>query len=49
MTSQVHEKFDMSFTLEKVVPWGRSYEEYIDMFALTEAELGLRIEGVQEA
>ncbi|MFA5921988.1 MAG: class I SAM-dependent methyltransferase [Methylococcaceae bacterium] len=35
----------MSFTLEKVVPWGRSYEEYVAMFALTEAELGLRILG----
>lgn len=33
----------MSFTLEKVVPWGRSYDEYVDMFALTEADLGLRI------
>lgn len=35
----------MSFTLEKVVPWGRSYEEYVDMFALTEAELELGILG----
>lgn len=33
----------MSFTLEKVVPWGRSYDEYVDMFALTEADLGLRV------
>ncbi|MDP1659922.1 MAG: class I SAM-dependent methyltransferase [Methylotenera sp.] len=33
----------MSFTLEKVVPWGRSYDEYVDMFALIEADLGLRI------
>lgn len=35
----------MSFTLNKVVPWGRSYDEYISMFDLTEAELGLRILG----
>ncbi|HEY8095540.1 MAG TPA: SAM-dependent methyltransferase [Methylobacter sp.] len=35
----------MSFTLDKVVPWGRSYDEYISMFDLTEAELGLRILG----
>jgi len=33
----------MSFTLEKVVPWGRSYDEYVDMFALIETDLGLRI------
>ena len=35
----------MGFTLEKVVPWGRSYEEYVNMFGLTEADLGLRILG----
>lgn len=35
----------MSFTLDKVVPWGRSYREYLDMFALTEHDLGLRIVG----
>jgi hypothetical protein len=35
----------MGFTLDKVVPWGRSYDEYISMFNLTEAELGLRILG----
>jgi hypothetical protein len=35
----------MGFTLDKVVPWGRSYDEYISMFALTEAELKLRILG----
>lgn len=33
----------MSFSLEKVVPWGRSFQEYVEMFALTEAELQLRI------
>lgn len=35
----------MGFTLEKVVPWGRSYDEYVSMFGLTEADLGLRILG----
>lgn len=33
----------MGFTLDKVVPWGRSYDEYVAMFALTETELRLRI------
>jgi hypothetical protein len=33
------------FTLSEVVPWGRSFEEYRRMFALTDAELGLRILG----
>lgn len=45
MTLPVREKFKMSFTLEKIVPWGRSYEEYVAMFALTQAELGLPILG----
>ncbi len=44
-TSQIHEKFDMSFTLDKVVPWGRSYDEYLRMFALTENDLSRRILG----
>jgi len=35
----------MGFTLDKVVPWGRSYDEYLRMFDLTEAELGLRLLG----
>lgn len=35
----------MGFTLEKVVPWGRSYDEYVSMFDLTEADLELRILG----
>ncbi|MGE4561094.1 MAG: class I SAM-dependent methyltransferase [Desulfobulbus sp.] len=35
----------MGFTLETVVPWGRSYDEYVDMFDLSEADLGLRILG----
>lgn len=33
------------FTLDQVVPWGRSFDEYQRMFALTDAELGLRIIG----
>jgi hypothetical protein len=35
----------MGFTLDKVVPWGRSYDEYVSMFDLTEADLALRILG----
>lgn len=35
----------MGFTLEKVVPWGRSYDEYVSMFGLTEVDLALRILG----
>ena len=33
------------FTLDTVVPWGRSYEEYCRMFDLTQDELGRRIVG----
>jgi len=35
----------MAFTLDKVVPWGRSYAEYINMFGLTKADLACRILG----
>jgi hypothetical protein len=35
----------MGFTLDKVVPWGRSFDEYVSMFMLTEEELQLRILG----
>lgn len=35
----------MGFTLDKVVPWGRSYDEYVSMFGLTESELAFRILG----
>ena len=35
----------MSFTLNRVVPWGRSFDEYVAMFALTDADLGGRILG----
>ena len=33
------------FTLDQVVPWGRSFEEYQRMFALTDEDLRLRIIG----
>jgi len=33
----------MTFTLDKVVPWGRSFSEYTLMFALTEQDLKKRI------
>lgn len=35
----------MRFTLDKVVPWGRSYDKYVSMFGLTESDLALRILG----
>ncbi len=33
------------FSLDQVVPWGRSFEEYGDMFALTADDLACRILG----
>src|SRR5262245_77632 len=33
------------FTLDQVIPWGRSFDEYRAMFALTEHEFGLRLLG----
>lgn len=35
----------MGFTLDKVVPWGRSFAEYVKMFDLLETDLQLRILG----
>ncbi len=35
----------MSFTLDQVVPWGRSFDEYVAMFALSPADLRRRILG----
>jgi hypothetical protein len=35
----------MAFRLEEVVPWGRSFEEYTGMFALTTGDLEERILG----
>jgi len=35
----------MSFELKEIVPWGRSFQEYVDMFALSEEDLGKPILG----
>ncbi len=35
----------MAFQLEQVVPWGRSFDEYASMFALSEADLDKNILG----
>ncbi len=35
----------MAFKYESVVPWGRSYEEYIKMFSLSEKDLTKKILG----
>lgn len=35
----------MAFKYESVVPWGRSYQEYVDMFGLTESDLNKSILG----
>ena len=35
----------MRFSLKNVVPWGRSFDEYAAMFALSEEDLGKRILG----
>lgn len=35
----------MAFTLDDVVLWGRPFDEYCDMFALTDEDLQLRILG----
>jgi hypothetical protein len=35
----------MSFTLSHVVPWGRSFDEYVAMFALTQTDLRKTILG----
>jgi len=31
----------MSFALDQIVPWGRSYEEYVSMFSLSKDDLNL--------
>ncbi|HEY5652825.1 MAG TPA: hypothetical protein VIR63_00440 [Pontiella sp.] len=38
----------MSFALEKVVPWGRSFEEYVSMFKLSEDDLKGNILGCSD-
>jgi len=35
----------MAFTLDKVVPWGRSFDEYVAMFDLSDDDLNQRILG----
>lgn len=35
----------MAFTLDAVVPWGRSFKEYVAMFSLSDADLETRILG----
>ncbi len=35
----------MAFTLDQIVPWGRSYEEYVSMFSLSMSILNLSILG----
>jgi hypothetical protein len=35
----------VSFTLDNIVPWGRSFDEYVAMFALSKADLQKRILG----
>lgn len=38
-------RYHMGFALNTVVPWGRSFDEYVAMFALTEGDLSRRILG----
>ena len=35
----------MSFKLNDVVPWGRNFGEYVNMFNLTESDLSKKIAG----
>jgi hypothetical protein len=35
----------MSFTLDQVVPWGRNFDEYVAMFALSQSDLRRRTLG----
>ena len=35
----------MGFSLGQIVPWGRSYDEYVAMFDLRAPELGRRLLG----
>ena len=35
----------MGFTLDKVVPWGRCYQEYVKMFSLSDTDLKRHILG----
>ena len=40
-----HSESTNMFMLDQVVPWGRSFDEYQRMFALTDGDLGVRIIG----
>ncbi len=35
----------MGFMLNEVIPWGRSFEEYVALFNLSETELQKRVLG----
>ena len=35
----------MAFKLDQIVPWGRSFDEYVRMFDLTEADVRKKILG----
>ena len=35
----------MAFMLDQIVPWGRSFDEYVRMFGLTNSDLGKKILG----
>ena len=35
----------MAFKLDQIVPWGRSFDEYVRMFGLTDLDLGKTILG----
>jgi hypothetical protein len=35
----------MSFSLKNVVPWGRSFNEYVNMFSLSDGDLAKKIVG----
>ncbi len=35
----------MAFTLDQIVPWGRSFKEYVRMFSLTDSDLEKRLLG----
>ncbi|MGA7827989.1 MAG: hypothetical protein WCA04_10030 [Geobacteraceae bacterium] len=43
VTDECDKKENMSFALNQVVPWGRTYDEYVKMFALSKADLAKRI------
>jgi hypothetical protein len=44
VTSAINRRTNM-FTLDRVVPWGRSFDEYSRMFTLTSTDLRSKILG----